>query len=58
MKKQHPENINDFERLYADDWQACIDATKRWKDEWKRKIVGLAKHNNATVVKEQCEESG
>ena len=58
MKKQHPKNINDTERLYADDWQICIDATKRWRNEWRGKIVGVAQGANATAVKEQCEESG
>lgn len=58
MKKQHPENIKDSDRLYANDWQACIDATKRWVDEWSGKIVGLAQDVDTTVVKEHCEESG
>lgn len=41
--------------LNKTDWQNAIDATKRWKDEWKHAIIGLT---HGLTLKELCEKSG
>ena len=27
-------------KMYADDWQRCIDAVLVWKDDWGTAVVG------------------
>ena len=60
MKMNHLNIIKEKKKLYAADWQRAIDATVRWKDEWKHSVVATPydKGFSFNYTKQECMDGG